>query len=154
MPTFQSRLRVFHMALHFTRGRGSLSGAAGVVGTGVMGLLPEQRWVGAILIAIGVLLFVFDVHIEHGRVEVGALRGQSRGPRVIALYGIIFSSVLLVGFTAAYFLLPSKAAVPGASDAAIARLAEMGWTVKSEPDSISFQASGKNVPSFEESANF
>ena len=50
---------------------GSFSGGLGIVGTGVALMFPDAKWLGALLVIAGTLIFVFDVHFERGKLEIG-----------------------------------------------------------------------------------
>ncbi len=58
------------MQFNFTNG--SLSAALGVAGTGVALMFPGQTWIGAVLVALAVLIFLFDVRVDHGHVRAGS----------------------------------------------------------------------------------
>jgi hypothetical protein len=51
---------------------GSGAGALGIIGTGLALALPDAKWIGWTLVAVGLLVFVFDVHIERGQLAVAS----------------------------------------------------------------------------------
>jgi hypothetical protein len=59
-------------AMRFTVSNGSLSGSLGLGGTGIALMLPEQKWIGAVLIVLSVLIFLFDVRVTRGSVHAGS----------------------------------------------------------------------------------
>jgi hypothetical protein len=90
-------------------GSGSFSTGLGVIGTGLAMAFPDQKWIGFVLIAIGLLIFLFDIRFEHGEMESGDRRlGRlihSADPkrRMIALLGMIIFGLGFIGCTAVYF---------------------------------------------------
>ena len=60
------------MGWRLNRTSGSLSVAIGLVGAGAVVVWPDQRWIGWVLIAVGLLTFAFDVRLESGRLRVGS----------------------------------------------------------------------------------
>jgi hypothetical protein len=58
--------------MHIKTTSGSGGSALGIIGTGLALALPEAKWIGWTLVAIGLLVFVFDVHIERGQLAVGS----------------------------------------------------------------------------------
>jgi hypothetical protein len=80
------------------------SGAAGlgIVGTGLALALPDIKWIGWLLVAAGLVVFLFDVRIERGHVAIGS--PQSLGQRLKRMwpqYLMVFSACLfLVGLVA------------------------------------------------------
>jgi hypothetical protein len=82
---------------------GSGGAGLGVIGTGLAMALPEAKWIGWALVALGVVVIVFDVRIERGHVAIGS--SQSLGQRLKRVwpqYLMVFSGCLffvgLVGF--------------------------------------------------------
>ena len=59
-------------------------------------MLPDQRWIGAILIALAVLLLVFDVHIDNGRLV--ASRKKMLSLFLIASGGLLIIAGLVLRF--------------------------------------------------------
>ena len=81
------------------------SGAAGlgIVGTGLALALPDIKWIGWLLVAAGLFVFLFDVRIERGHVAVGSPQSlRQRLKRMWPQYLMGLSGVLflvgLVGF--------------------------------------------------------
>jgi hypothetical protein len=66
--------------MQFRLESGSAAAALGLAGTGVALAFPEQRWLGFILIAFAVVVFLFDLRVEHGGIEAG-------GHRLVRLFG-------------------------------------------------------------------
>jgi hypothetical protein len=58
--------------MYVTVTNGSLSTCLGLAGTGVAMMLPDQRWIGGVIIALAVLTLLFDVRIERGHVRTGS----------------------------------------------------------------------------------
>jgi hypothetical protein len=46
---------------------GSAAAAFGIIGTGLALALPDEKWIGWVLVAIGGLVFLFDIRIEGWR---------------------------------------------------------------------------------------
>jgi hypothetical protein len=88
--------------MRLTLTTGSMSAALGLAGTGSALMFPEQRWIGAILLAFAVLIFLFDVKIERGHVRAGRKR---MGPIIVMAIGVLF---LAPG--AVWYFLPSHPA--------------------------------------------
>jgi hypothetical protein len=73
---------------------GSAGTAIGIIGTGLAMLLPEQRWIGILLIGIGLLVFLFDIRVERGHVESG---GHRLGKfLLLSLYDAKYRAIALV----------------------------------------------------------
>ena len=71
------------MRLSFTSG--SLSGGLGLFGTGAVILWPTSQWLGYLLIASGVVVFLFDVRFESGHLAIG--KGKKLKDRIASLFG-------------------------------------------------------------------
>lgn len=41
-----------------------VSGSLGIVGTGLAMALPEQRWIGWLIVFLGIVVFIFSVRNE------------------------------------------------------------------------------------------
>src|SRR3979409_226141 len=54
--------------MHIKTTSGSGAGALGVIGTGLALALPDAKGIGWTLVVIGLLVFVFDVHMERGQI--------------------------------------------------------------------------------------
>jgi hypothetical protein len=82
--------------MRFKTTSGSGAGALGIIGTGLALALPDAKWIGWTLVGIGLLVFVFDVHIERGQIAVASSvslkeRFQRMWPQyVMAICGIGF----------------------------------------------------------------
>jgi hypothetical protein len=85
---------------------GSLFNGLAIIGTGAAVMLPDQKWIGGLIIAVGVLALVFDIKFERGHVEIGSPR--SFGKRLRAMSGqfmmLVGALMFLVG--AAWYFLP------------------------------------------------
>ncbi len=53
--------------MHLKTTSGSGDGALGIIGTGLALALPDAKWIGWTLVGIGLVVFVFDIHIERGQ---------------------------------------------------------------------------------------
>jgi hypothetical protein len=76
------------MQIKATSGTGSA--AAGIIGTGLAMALPDQRWIGFVLMAVGCIIFVFDIKVEGGRIRFGNPKGRqvnSWGPWILIVGG-------------------------------------------------------------------
>jgi hypothetical protein len=57
--------------MHIEIDRGSLSAALGLVGGGLVVAFPNDRWIGFVLVVLGVLVFFLDIHVHRGQLAVG-----------------------------------------------------------------------------------
>jgi hypothetical protein len=90
------------MLLRPTIHKGSLTGALGLIGTGLAMALPSQNWIGWVVVALGVLVFFLDIHREHGHIEVGTLKCSLQRKKIIALAGMTVCGLGLFAFLGAY----------------------------------------------------
>lgn len=97
--------------MQFKIASGSAGSGFGIVGTGLAWAIPEQRWIGLLLAAIGVLVFLFDVRFERGEIESGERRlgwlfhaKRLSRRKMIALIGMLICGVGFLIFTSIYFL--------------------------------------------------
>jgi hypothetical protein len=124
-------------AMHFKTTSGSGAGALGIIGTGLALALPDAKWIGWTLVGVGLLVFVFDVHIERGHIAVGSSvslreRFQRMWPQyLMAICGIGFF-VGLVAFLQLYVTSPAKEELP--SPASDDRPSSPAPTEKPEPE--------------------
>lgn len=88
--------------MRLTLTTGSMSAALGLAGSGIALMVPEQRWIGAILLALAVLIFLFDVKIERGHVRAGRKR---MGPIIVMAVGVLIFSA-----GAVWYFLPTHRA--------------------------------------------
>jgi hypothetical protein len=75
---------------HVQTTSGSGAAALGIIGTGLALALPDDKWIGWILVAAGLLVFLFDVRIEGWHVRAGRLRDtrlNTWGPWVLIIGG-------------------------------------------------------------------
>jgi hypothetical protein len=125
------------------------SGAAGlgVIGTGLALALPDAKWIGWLLVAMGLLVFLFDIRIERGQIRAGGSRLHQFGPWVLIIGGPLLGAAWL------YF---QNAPTSDSNDGQLplARLADLGWSIKSGPDSIQFGVSAAPLPPMEESSKY
>jgi hypothetical protein len=73
------------------------SGAAGlgVIGTGLALALPDAKWIGWLLVAMGLLVFLFDIRIERGQIRAGGSRLHQFGPWVLIIGGPLLGAAWL-----------------------------------------------------------
>jgi hypothetical protein len=64
------------MAMQVKPTAGTGSAALGVIGTGLAMTLPDQRWIGVILIMLGCIIFIFDIKVKGRRVAFGNPKGR------------------------------------------------------------------------------
>jgi hypothetical protein len=149
-----TRGRVATMKMKITSG--SASAGLAIVGTGLAMALPEQKWMGFVLIGISAVVFGFDIRFEHGEIGSGErrlgrlLHSNDRRRRMIALICMIISGPIFVGSAAVYFWPRSTSLDEGS---ALARLAALGWTIKPGENSIRFEIASRALPPMEQSAD-
>jgi hypothetical protein len=81
--------------MQFEVTRGSLSGALGVVGTGIALVAPDAKYLGWAFIALGLFVFFADVRIKDGQVKIGSdARVGPGGIRM--LWPLILPTALIV----------------------------------------------------------
>lgn len=131
--------------MHIKTTSGSGAAGLGIVGTGLALALPEARWIGWLLVAAGLLVFAFDVRIERGQIRARGYKLSQFGPWILIICGP------LVGLAWLYFQ-NNSIDRPSENSSPVARLAELGWSVKSGVDSIQFGISNAALPSMKESA--
>lgn len=70
-------------------GPGSALAALSLIGTGFALAYPEAKWFGFVLIGLGVLGFLFDFRLEHGRARFGhgSEKLQTWGPWILIVGG-------------------------------------------------------------------
>jgi hypothetical protein len=71
---------------------GSVFQGLTIIGTGAAVILPDQKWIGALIIAVGVLSLIFDVKLERGHLEVGSPRSFWK-----RLWGMSGQVLMLIG---------------------------------------------------------
>jgi hypothetical protein len=86
---------------------GSASAGFATIGTGLAMALPDQKWIGFVLIAIGLLIFVFDIRFEHGEIEsgerrLGKLLHSNPRRRMIGLLGMVIFGLGFIASAAVY----------------------------------------------------
>lgn len=87
---------------------GSAAAGFGIVGTGLAMALPEEKWIGFLIIATGLTIFVFDIRFERGQIEAGEHRlglifHRKQPQKMVALIGMILSGIAFAGFCSWYF---------------------------------------------------
>lgn len=61
-------------------------------------MFPEARWIGALLVILGALIFIFDIHVEHGHLEVGQSSERTAGRvRGVGERFLLVAIALIVG---------------------------------------------------------
>ena len=50
----------------------SVATLVGLVGTGLIGMFPDAKWIGGCVIVAGILIFLYDLHIDNGQIETGS----------------------------------------------------------------------------------
>src|SRR5271166_7140350 len=94
---------------------GSAGTAISIIGTGLTMLVPGQRWIGILLIGIGLLVFLFDVRVDHGHLEFGDHRLGGLlplGSRATAYKIIALVCIGSLGFLILYFWPPYHDILP------------------------------------------
>jgi hypothetical protein len=86
--------------MRFSLASGSISQGLIAIGTGAAVIAPEQRWIGGLIILIGIMTLVFDVKLERGYLEFGSPQSLWRRlaamvPQLMMLTGIC---IFIVGF--------------------------------------------------------
>lgn len=87
--------------MHFKTNAGTRSAAAGLIGTGLAVAFPEQRWIGFIIIAVGFVIFIFDIKVIDWKISFGnpgAAHMNYWGPWVLIIAGPLIG-VLWLYFT-------------------------------------------------------
>jgi hypothetical protein len=69
--------------MRFSAASGSLFNGLAIIGTGAGLMWPDTKWIGGLIILVGVLALVFDVKLERGHLEIGT--PQSLGRRLLAM---------------------------------------------------------------------
>jgi hypothetical protein len=77
----------------------AVSALAGGVGGGLIGMFPDQRWIGACVILASAIIFLWDVHFadgkfEHGSPQTVGARLVLMGPQILMTAGL---AALLTG---------------------------------------------------------
>ena len=90
---------------------GSAFNGLGLVGAGLMGVFPQYRWIGAIVIGIGSAFVVFDIRFERGQIAIGGARPFRE--RVLRMWPQLLIGVSLIGLIVGLFALVKQSkAVP------------------------------------------
>src|SRR6266404_135181 len=79
---------------------GSVFQGLAIIGGGAAMMWPEQRWVGGLIILVGIAALVFDVRVERGHVGVGSpdslvTRLKSMWLQLLVVGGLVTFSVLI-----------------------------------------------------------
>jgi hypothetical protein len=88
-----------------------------------------------------------------GAVVIGGLTFTSINPRLVMPAGFMIAT-LLAFVAASAWLYQRYQETPRAFPDAVARLAEMGWTVKPSQEDILFEINGGSLPAMQESATY
>ena len=88
------------MRLNLTSG--SLFQGLTAIGGGFAVMFPDTKWIGGIIILVGVLSLIFDAHFERGHLEMGTPQSLGRRlTRVWPQYLMVAGALaLIVGFIA------------------------------------------------------
>jgi len=131
-------------------GPGSLAGALGLAGVGIAMIIPDNKWIGGLFVLAAIAVLFFDVRITGWHFEAGpatSTLAKLQGLRWSFL-GVAIISLFI------FFGLSTLTQKPASDEKPIARLAELGWTVKSLSDSIRFEFSNGPLPPMRESASY
>ena len=90
---------------------GSLFNGLAIIGTGAAVMLPDQRWIGALIIGVGILALIFDVRFERGHVEIGSPRTFGKRFRAMSAQIIMLAGALLFVVGAILYFWPARAPV-------------------------------------------
>ena len=146
-----TRNKVAAMAIS-TEGKLSLVvGLLGLAGGGAVWVAPDHTEIGWSMIAIAVIGSI-ALAFHHFSPKLEQLWQPSARLRMTALAGMIVFGLGFFGSAAVYFWVapPSKAD----EGMALARLAELGWTVKPMTNSIQFEKADGSPPPMKDSAVF
>lgn len=80
------------MRLSFSSG--SIFNGLAVIGAGMAVMVPDQKWIGAVIVAAGALSLVFDIKVDRGHLEVGSphsfrTRVRAMLPQTLMILGAI-----------------------------------------------------------------
>jgi len=112
---------------------------------------PYLQWalfIGGLLLA----LVLFSIAVSMAWQDEQATPQPKRKPKMIALAGMIIFGLGFLG-CAAWFFWPAQTQ-RGNSAQAIARLTELGWTVKPSNTDLLFEVSSHALPRMQESARY
>jgi hypothetical protein len=87
---------------------GSLFNGLAIIGTGIAVMLPDQRWIGGLIILVGILAVVFDIKIERGQVEVGTPKSLGKRVREMARHVMTGVAILAVVIGTAWHFWPKS----------------------------------------------
>jgi hypothetical protein len=80
--------------MRFTVASGSLFTSFSIIAGGVALMLPDQHWIGGIIMLIGVFALIFDVKFEHGHLATGSPQTLLERLKVIWPQVVIVFSLL------------------------------------------------------------
>jgi Leucine-rich repeat (LRR) protein len=123
-------------------------GLIGVAGGGAVWVAPSETEIGWAMIATAVAGGI-ALAFYHFREKLARLWAPSARLKVIALYGIVVFGLGFAGSAVVYFW--PRAAAPD-QGLALARLAELGWTVKPVANGTDFEIADRALPPMQESA--
>jgi len=78
---------------------GSVFTGLAIIGTGAAVIWQDQRWIGVLIVLVGVLALVFDIKIERGHVEVGTPKTLKERIRGMATRLMVVVVILLIGIS-------------------------------------------------------
>jgi Leucine Rich repeats (2 copies) len=123
-----------------------LTAAIGIAGAGIALMYPDAAI--ALFILAG-LVFLFGIRIEGWHFHVGDSwrnRMSTWGPWILIVGGPVLGLIWL-------YLIPSQEGIQ-ASASTVARLTELGWTVKPGESDILFEVVDRSLPPMKESASY
>ena len=74
---------------------GSIFNGLGLVGAGLLAIYPDQKWIGALVICLGIAFMVFDIKVERGHVAFGTPRTLRQ--RLVGMWPPILIVASLIG---------------------------------------------------------
>jgi hypothetical protein len=83
---------------------GSVSQGLTAIGTGVAVMLPDARWIGGLIVLVGILTLIFDVKIERGYLQYGTPQTLPRRLAAMAPQLMMFAGILIFLAGLAWFI--------------------------------------------------
>jgi hypothetical protein len=83
---------------------GSVFNGLAIIGTGAGLMAPEEKWIGVLIVLVGLFALVFDVKLERGHIAIGT--PQSLRKRMLAMWPQMLMGMSVAGFAiglAGYF---------------------------------------------------
>jgi hypothetical protein len=75
---------------------GALATLVGIAGTGLAMAVPDQRWIGWVLVILAIAIFSVQFRYENGHVAIGW--SAVSGAKMLPMIGMIASALAFVGF--------------------------------------------------------